>query len=197
MLKNCLSSLHEKQAEALRAGVTAATEGEGRLSLSQLAQRISGQVALRYRVKRMDRLLGNEAIHARRGEIYGSLTQGWLKEIGPLLIVADRSPVTADQKWQVLRASVAVEGRSVTLYEAVHPQHRLRSRWVQQRFLGSLARLIPAGFRSPRWIVGIGLGLAVSAIEIRSASRAARGSRSKIGTPQPRKKLGRGSRFCM
>jgi hypothetical protein len=92
-------------------------------------------------------------------EIYGRLAQDWLEGIRTLLIVVDGSPVTADQKWQLLRASVAVEGRSVTLYEEVHSQHRLGSRWVQQRFLGSLARLIPAGckpiiltdagFRSP------------------------------------------------
>jgi hypothetical protein len=82
-----------------------------------------------------------------------------LNETGPLLIVVDGSPVTADQKWQMLRASVAMEGRSVTLYEEVHPRHRLGNRWVQQHFLGNLARLIPAGrepilltdagFRSP------------------------------------------------
>jgi hypothetical protein len=107
----------------------------------------------------MDRLPGNKAIHAKRMEIDGRLAAGWLDGIGTLLIVVDWSPVTTDQKWQLLRASVAVEGRSVTLYEEVHPQHRLGSRWVQQRFLGSLARLIPAGcepiiltdagFRSP------------------------------------------------
>jgi hypothetical protein len=41
MLKDCLSSLHEKQAEALRAGVVGAVEG-GTLSLSRLAQRVPG-----------------------------------------------------------------------------------------------------------------------------------------------------------
>jgi hypothetical protein len=124
MLKDCLCSLHEKQAEAIRAGVVGALEG-GHLSLSRLAQQIPGETALRHRVKRMDRLLGNEAIHGKRREIYGRLADGWLDGIGVLLVVVDWSPVTADQKWQLLRASVAVEGRSVTLYEEVHPRHRL------------------------------------------------------------------------
>ena len=114
MLANCLSSLHEKQAEALRAGVCAAVEG-GHLSLSQLARKLRSQVALRHRVKRMDRLLGNGAIHARRIEVYGSLARQWLAGLGPLLSVGDWSPLTADQRWHLLRASIAVEGRSVDL----------------------------------------------------------------------------------
>jgi hypothetical protein len=144
MLTTCLSSLHDKQAEALRAGVCAALEG-GHLSLSQLARKLHSRVALRYRVKRMDRLLGNDAIHAKRGEVYGSLARHWLNDLGPLLIVVDWSPLTRDQQWHLLRASVAVEGRSVTLYEEVHPRHRLGSRWVHQRFLGQMAKLLPDG----------------------------------------------------
>jgi hypothetical protein len=158
MLTNCLSSLHEKQAEAVHAGVVAALEG-GSLSLSRLAQRVPGEVALRHRVKRMDRLLGNDAIHGKRLEVYGRLAEDWLSGIGLLLVVVDWSDVTADQQWHVLRASVAVEGRSVTLYEEVHPRCHLGNRRVQQCFLEKLARLIPvgcqpilltdAGFRSP------------------------------------------------
>lgn len=157
MLKTCLSSLHEKQAEALRAGVCAALEG-GRLSLSQLARKLRGRVALRHRIKRMDRLLGNDAIHAKRLEVYGRLARHWLNDLGQLLIVVDWSPLTEDQQWQLLRASIAVEGRSITLYEEVHPRRRLRSRWVHQRFLGQMRKLLPdrcspivmtdAGFRS-------------------------------------------------
>jgi hypothetical protein len=57
MLKNGLGSLHEKQAAAVRAGVVAALEGEW-LSLSRLAQRVSGEVALRQRVQADGSLAG-------------------------------------------------------------------------------------------------------------------------------------------
>lgn len=163
MLKDCLSSLHEKRAEAVRAGVGAALRG-GHLSLSGLAQRMAGTVALRYRVKRMDRLLGNDAIHGERAMIYGALARGWLRQLEHVLVVVDWSDVTADQRWHLLRASVAVDGRSVTLYEEVHPRRRLANRWVHQRFLATLARLLPAGcqpiimtdagFRSP-WFAAV------------------------------------------
>jgi hypothetical protein len=93
----------------------------------------------------MDRLLGNGAIHAKRVEMYGALARHWLAGLGPLLIVVDWSPLTEDQRWHLLRASIAVEGRSVTLYEEVHPRRRLSSRWVHQRFLGQMRRLLPEG----------------------------------------------------
>lgn len=143
MLEGCLSCLHGRQEEAIEAGVTAAIRG-GRLSLSGLAQRVEGDVALRHRVKRMDRLLGNVAIHGKRAEIYGALAARWLNGIDNVLIVVDWSDITTDQRWQLLRASVAVEGRSVTLYEEVHPRKRLGARWAHQRFLARLARLLPA-----------------------------------------------------
>lgn len=146
MLGDCLSSLHSKQAEAVRVGVSAALLG-GHLSLSGLARRIHGPVALRHRVKRMDRLLGNNAIHEKRAEIYGALAAHWLCDVGCLLIVVDWSALTVDQRWHLLRASVAVEGRSVTLYEEVHPRCRQSSRWVHQRFLARVERLLPAGCR--------------------------------------------------
>jgi hypothetical protein len=44
-----------------------------------------------------------------------------------------------------LRASVAVEGRSVTLFEEIHPQQKYGDRNVHRRFLSRLAKLLPAG----------------------------------------------------
>jgi hypothetical protein len=59
--------------------------------------------------------------------------------------VIDWSDLTPDQSWHWLRASVAVEGRSVTLYEEVHPQHRLANPKVHEEFLARVAELLPAG----------------------------------------------------
>lgn len=40
---------------------------------------------------------------------------------------------------------MAVDGRSVTLYEEVHPQRKYGDRQVHQRFLARLAKLLPSG----------------------------------------------------
>jgi hypothetical protein len=64
-----------------------------------------------------------------------------------------------DQSQQLLRASLPVGGRSITLYEEVHPDSKLGNRRVQHQFLAHLQKLLPqhvipiivadSGFRTP------------------------------------------------
>ena len=145
MLNDCLLCLHAKQAEGVKVAVCSALAG-GRLSLSQLARSVESATTMRHRVKRIDRLLGNKSLHAARATIYHEVAEQWLDGgIEQVLVVVDWSDVTADQRWHLLRASVSVEGRSITLYEEVHPQHKYGDRAVHRRFLARLAKLLPAG----------------------------------------------------
>lgn len=83
----------------------------------------------------------------------------WLQDLPRVLLVVDWSDLSADQLWQSLRASVVVQGRSITLYEQVHPQKKLSNALVHRQFLEQLARILPpgckpivmtdAGFHSP------------------------------------------------
>jgi hypothetical protein len=61
------------------------------------------------------------------------------------LVVVDWSDLTHDQRFQLLRASVVVQGRSVTLYEEVHPQQKLGNHMVHRHFLQRLAQIVPSG----------------------------------------------------
>lgn len=144
VLDCCWSGLHVKRAQALRAAVLALVLG-GAVSLSGIARRLQGPVMLRHRIKRIDRLLGNSAVWASRDELYHAVSARWLVDLKQVLIVVDWSDMTADQKWHLLRASVAVEGRSVTLYEEVHPQKRYGNPRVHKRFLQRMAQMVPAG----------------------------------------------------
>lgn len=84
-------------------------------------------------------------MHLARGELYRCIALRWLKDLPQILIVIDWSDLTRDQRWQLLRASVVVEGRSVTLYEEVHPQRRLGNATVHRQFLRRLAQILPPG----------------------------------------------------
>lgn len=140
----CLHGLHAKRAAACQRVVVAVVLGAA-LSLSAMALGMRAATRYRHRVKSVDRLLGNAALHAVRAELYAALAARWLTGVRQLLLVIDWSDLTPDQRWHWLRASVAVDGRSVTLYEEVHPQHRLGNPKVHRQFLARLAELLPPG----------------------------------------------------
>jgi hypothetical protein len=144
VLDCCLSGLHAKRAQALRAAVLSLLLGAS-LSLSGIARGLYCRIAMRHRIKRADRLLGNRALWASRHDLYQAVAERWLVDLKQLLIVVDWSDMTADQKWHLLRASVAVEGRSVTLYEEVHPQEHYGHPRIHKRFLKRMAQMVPPG----------------------------------------------------
>lgn len=144
VLEPCLNELHAKRAAALQRAVLAVVLG-GALSLSSIALAMCGALGLRHRIKSVDRLLGNRVLEQSRLQIYGALAQQWLSGLPKVLLVVDWSGLTPDQRWHWLRASVVVNGRSVTLYEEVHPQRLYGNREVHRRFLACVDKLLPAG----------------------------------------------------
>ncbi len=143
VLGPCLCSLHAKRAKALLRATSALVQGAP-ASLSGIALSLSGTTGLKHRIKSVDRLLGNAALASARREIYRALAHRWLKGVGHILLVIDWSDLSRDQHWQLLRASVAVDGRSLTLYEEVHAQKYLGNPKVHRRFLRTVQSLLPA-----------------------------------------------------
>jgi hypothetical protein len=70
-----------------------------------------------------------------------------MARISEPVILIDWSDLKADQSLHLLRASLPVGGRALTLYEEVHPQKKLGNRSVQHRFLQRLKELLPAGMK--------------------------------------------------
>lgn len=144
VLGPCLHDLHLKRAAACQRAVVVVVLGAA-LSLSGIALWVRAASGYRHRVKSVDRLLRNAALHAVRAELYAALAARWLTGVRQLLLVIDWSDLTPNQHWHWLRASVAVECRSVTLYEEVHPQQRLGNPRVHRQFLARVADLLPPG----------------------------------------------------
>ena len=90
LLEKCLADLHAKQRDSIQLAVNAALSG-GDLSLSGLSQCMPCRTALRHRIKRMDRLLGNLKIQRARPRLYGEVARSWLDGIDhPLLVQKQR-----------------------------------------------------------------------------------------------------------
>lgn len=144
VLGPCLVTLHAKRAAALLRATAALLRG-GIASLSAIALSLDDDITLKHRLKSVDRLLGNTALILERHELYRYVALRWLKDLSQILIVVDWSDLTKDQRWQLLRASVVVEGRSVTLYEEAHPQKKLGNATVHRKFLRKLTEIVPPG----------------------------------------------------
>lgn len=144
ILSTSFPEIHAKRLASLLAAVEAVVSGS-RLTLSDMGRGLSGSVAVKHNIKRIDRLLGNGSLHAEIPALYEALVRQHLAGMSMPLIVIDWSDLTPDRQWQLLRASVAAEGRSMTLYEQVHPQSRATSPRVHQTFLARLATMLPMG----------------------------------------------------
>jgi hypothetical protein len=140
----CCPEIHAKRLTSLLSAVEAVLLGS-KLALSDLGRGLRGGVAIKHNIKRVDRLLGNVALHAEAPLLYEALVRQCLTGVKLPLIIVDWSDLTADRRWQLLRASVALEGRSVTLYEQIHPQSRATSPKVHAAFLSRLGAMLPEG----------------------------------------------------
>lgn len=148
VMQCCLPLMHAARWCALRDVVVSSVNGHA-LGLVALAVGTPRTISVRHRVKCVDRLLGNTHLKAHRFDLYAALARQWLTGLPQLLIVVDWSSLTADMQWHWLRASVVCDGRSITLYEEVHPRKHLGSLAVHTRFIKRLAQLLPKSTHPP------------------------------------------------
>jgi len=138
-----LTGIHRRRLAVLLEAVAATVTGP-RLTLTEIGRRFGGGSHLRHRIKRADRLLGNAHLRHDAKRIYAALARMLLAGVAEPLIAVDWSDLKEDQSLHLLRASLPLGGRSLTLYEEVHTQSNLGNRQVQHRFLHQLKALLPA-----------------------------------------------------
>ena len=118
LLKERLPSIHATRLTALMAAVEAGLKGAS-VSITELGRMLSGPACIKHKIKRMDRLAGNRHLNTERMAVYGAMTQWLLQSLPMPLILIDWSPLTADQRQQLLRVALPTGGRSVTLYDLI------------------------------------------------------------------------------
>lgn len=157
ILRPVIARLDARNARNLFFAVEALIRGR-RLTLMELARHWPGAERVRAPLKRLDRLLGNAAMQAARADIYKTAMHSLLGGPRPVLII-DWSELKSDGRWHLLRAGLVAKGRTLTVYEEVHPEAKKHNRQVQTAFLRRLQQLLPeatrpilvtdAGFRVP------------------------------------------------
>ena len=155
--KHCQDA-HKKRMTALITATQALITGR-KLSLTGLGRAICNRTRTKHNIKRMDRLIGNPALHQDRYTIKRALARFIVGMQRRPVVLVDWSDLSADRQFQLLRAALVVKGRSVTLYEETHYQRNVGNPRVHERFLRQLKNILPvrcvpiivtdAGFRTP------------------------------------------------
>jgi hypothetical protein len=92
---------------------------------------------------RNDRLVGNGFLQSERFGIYKALSSWLLHDQVNPIILTDWSDLITDREQQLLRASIPVGGRNLTIYERIHPLKHYVNRKVHRDFLAQLRELLP------------------------------------------------------
>ena len=94
-------------------------------------------------IKRADRLIGNSLLHFERLNFYEYMTSQLIGHQKFPIILVDWSPINGQEIFQVLRASIPMKGRSLTLYEKIYPESELNTNKAHQEFLDTLESILP------------------------------------------------------
>jgi hypothetical protein len=157
-LQQACPTIHARRLAVLMAATHTLAHHQ-QLTITALGRALDSEAQVKHNIKRMDRLAGNTVLLTESPMLYAAVTQWLLGGVSQPIIVVDWSDLTPDRQWQLLRAAIPVGGRTLTIYEEIHPQKTATSRRVHRAFLKTLKALLPpticpiivtdAGFRTP------------------------------------------------
>lgn len=143
-LTKTLFWMHKKTRLSFICQVQTLLSGRACLSLTSLGQNRIGKAKVRHKIKMVWRFLKNPRITESTTEIYSSLAHETLSGLNELIIAVDWSGCCGKEN-QLLRASLLFEGRSLVIYNEIHPEKNSTNAKVHQEFLKRLKEVIPAG----------------------------------------------------
>ena len=139
--KSC-PHIHTTRLTALLDVVEALVRGQA-LTVTKLGRHLPRDISMKYGIKQSDRLIGNPRLYEERRVIYQAVAHGLIGAAQRPLILIDWSDYTHDRSHLLLRASVPVGGRALTVYEEVHPGHCYGNTKIEKRFLETLQTILP------------------------------------------------------
>lgn len=163
--KSCVG-IHSKRLNALFIVVTGLTLG-GKLSVAGIGRSLNSKAKAKNKIKQVDRLVGNKKLYAERNKFYFLAGKMVLTNSKEPPIIVDWSCLP-NPNYYLLRAAIPTQGRSLTIYEEVHPKKKQNNHKVHKEFLKKLSEMIPqrckpiiitdAGFHGPffREVVKLG-----------------------------------------
>lgn len=146
LLEVVCPDMHRVRRASLLASVLGALRGR-RLTVTAIGRALPGGTSQKHGIKRADRLVSNRHLHAQRVKHYQGLCRSLVGATTRPVILVDWSDLDARKRHYLLRASLARDGRSVTVYEEVHTLASKDKRRTHRAFLQQLQALLPVGCR--------------------------------------------------
>lgn len=167
ILFNTLPWIHAARINALHECLLAAIDSH-RLSVTGIGRSINSAAKEKHCIKRADRLLSNHHLWAEREGIYHTMTRLMVGNIQRPVILVDWSDLDPHKRHFLIRAAVALEGRSHTLYEEVHTVETKEKPATHKSFMRKLKSMLhpdcrpivvtDGGFKVPWFKLILGLG---------------------------------------
>lgn len=142
ILFNSLPWMHKTRLTALEECLLAAIDGR-RLSVTGIGRSISSGAKEKHCIKRADRLLSNPHIAAERKEIYQAMIMLMVGAVQRPVVLVDWSDLGTHKRHFLIRAAVAIKGRSHTLYEEVHSIKTKEKPSTHKSFVKKLKAMLP------------------------------------------------------
>lgn len=134
--------MHKKTRLSFIYQVQTLLSGRACLSLTSLGQNRLGKAKVRHKIKMVWRFLKNPRISESMTEIYSSVAKEILSGLNELVIAVDWSGCCGKENY-LLRASLLYHGRSLVIYNEIHPEKNSTNAMVHEQFLKRLKEIIP------------------------------------------------------
>ena len=138
---NALSSFHATRINSLFKACWSLTK-QADLTISSLGRHLEGAAYVKHKIKSVDRLIGNSHLHRELPAIYKDFYRPFIACMSTLYIIVDWTGCCS-QDIHMLRASIVRDGRSITIYNEMHPVKMLGNATVHNNFLRALKKQIP------------------------------------------------------
>lgn len=158
LLKDVTPEMHKIRRKSLKALVISLISGAD-LSVTSLGRNINSKTTEKHQIKRSTRLCSNQHLHHEIKHIYSKLSLRLIGHQKHPVILVDWSDLDPRKQHFLLRAAVAVDGRSLTLLEEIHPLSSKEKPGTHKQFMKKLKSILPesccpvivtdAGFRVP------------------------------------------------
>lgn len=137
--------MHQVRRQSLQASITSLMSGAD-LSVTSLGRHIQSKTSEKHQIKRSMRLCSNNHLHQEADTVYAIMTQRLIGQQTRPIILVDWSNLDTRKQHFLLRASLALKGRSLTLLEQVYGNDEKEKPAIHKQFMTRLKK------RITRWL---------------------------------------------